>query len=78
MDDVHLFDKSAASYNPDLRCQRNWFPMFLQSISIVHSNLYIIYKDFEEQNLCIHKHCTMAMIKALMDNANSIYRNSKE
>ena len=46
--------------------------MFLQVVSIVCSNSYIVYKGFTK-NLISHKEFTMEMIKVLME-AHATYQ----
>ena len=43
MGGVDLSDQRISYYHPDLKCHRNWIPMFLQIMSIVRNNAYIVY-----------------------------------
>ena len=74
MGGVDLADQRIAYYHPDLRCRRNWLPMFLQVVSIVRNNSYIVYKDFTKKKPLSHKEFTMEMIAALMDQAHATYQ----
>ena len=73
MGGVDLADQRIAYYHPNLRCRRNWMPMFLQIVSIVRSNSYIVYKDFKKKKAISHKSFTMATINALMKEAHATY-----
>ena len=43
---VDLSYQRIVYYHSNLRCQQNWIPMFIQMLSIVRNNLYIIYWEF--------------------------------
>ena len=45
MGGVDLCDQRIAYYHPNLRCNRNWIPMFMQLMSIVRNNCYIVYRS---------------------------------
>ena len=72
---VDLCDQKVAYYHPDLRCYRNWIPMFLQLLSLIRVNCYIIYLFHHPLNkekgttYKTHKDFTMAIVTHLMDRA---------
>ena len=70
MGGVDLCDQRIAYYQPNLRCRRNWIPMFLQIMSIIRSNSYVVYKSCAETKPIPHKKFTLEMIGRLMENAN--------
>ena len=60
MGGVDLSDQMIAYYHPDFRYYRNWIPMFIQVISIIRNNVYIIQSNyFEKKKICKHKDFTM-------------------
>ena len=71
MGGVDLADQRIAYYHPNLRCRRNWIPMFIQIMSIIRSNSYIIHKDHFKTNSMGHKKFTLHMIYYLMNKAHS-------
>ena len=52
MGGVDLCDQHISYYHPNIRCRRNWVPMFIQMLSIIRSNSYIVHKSFFKKNLC--------------------------
>ena len=82
MGGVDKSDQLIAYYHPDIRCQRTWMPMFLQIISMVRSNCYIIYKSkFKDQprtkvNVLSHKQFTLSIIDILLQKAEYYQRQS--
>ena len=71
MGGVDLCDQRIAYYHPDLRCQRNWVPMFLQIMSIIRNNAFIVYKENFKKDAKSHKEFTLDMIDALMLDARN-------
>ena len=45
MGGVDKADQLIAYYLPDLRCHRNWLPMFIQLLAIIRVNSYLILKQ---------------------------------
>ena len=82
MGGVDKSNQLIAYYHPDIRCQRTWMPMFLQIISMVRSNCYIIYKSkFKDQprtkvNVLSHKQFTLSIIDILLQKAEYYQRQS--
>ena len=76
MGGVDLADQRIAYYQPDLRCHRNWIPMFIQILSIIRSNSYIVYRSCSVMKPMTHKQFTLEMISALMMNANDEYQKN--
>ena len=73
MGGVDLADQRIAYYQPDLRCRRNWIPIFIQMMSIIRNNAYHVYKDAMEKKgvSTTHKSFTLNMIRALLKNAHN-------
>ena len=71
MGGVDLCDQRIVYYHPDLRCQRNWVPMFLQIMSIIRKNAFIVYKENFKKDAKSHKEFTLDMIDALMLDARN-------
>ncbi len=69
MGGVDLSDQHISYYHPNLRCRRNWIPMFIQKIPIVRSNAYIIHKNYFKSDALSHKVFTLEMISCLMKRA---------
>ena len=69
MGGVDLSDQRIAYYHPNVRCRRNWIPMFLQLMSIMRNNSYIVYSHHYKKNAISHKAFTLEMIDTLMQNA---------
>ena len=69
---VDLADQKISYYHPDLRCSRNWIPMFIQLLSMIRLNSYIVYLDsfpFSATKRCgylTHKEFTMEWVKMLL------------
>ena len=84
MGGVDMSDQFIAYYHPDLRCFRTWIPMFLQLISIIRSNSYLVYKSqFNNKprtrvNVLSHKSFTLAMIQCLLQKAEHLQRQSDD
>ena len=77
MGGVDLSDQRIAYYQPNLRCRRNWIPMFIQMLSIIRSNSYIVYKSYSQQKTGSHKQFTLDMIDCLMSNAHEEHDNAE-
>ena len=75
MGGVDVADQRIAYYNSDLRCQRNWIPMFLQVLSIIRTNSYIVHSSIKKKEALSHKKFTLGMIEALLNNAHH-HRNT--
>ena len=44
MGGVDLVDQHIAYYHPNVRYRRNWLPIFIQLLSIIRTNLFIVHK----------------------------------
>ena len=79
MGGVDLVDQRISYYHPNLRCQRNWIPIYLQLLSIVRNNLYLIHQQHYKKSAESQKQFTFSMIKELMSLArmNSVDITSK-
>ena len=73
MGGVDLVDQRIAYYHCNLRCQRNWIPMFLQIMSIIRANSFIVHLQIKKENALSHKQFTCAIIKDLMGKAKKHY-----
>ena len=65
MGDVDLADQRISYYHPNLRSYRNWIPMFLQIISLVRNNSYLVYRANTEKPVS-HKEFTLNMVETLL------------
>ena len=74
-----MTDQLISYYHLDARCMRTWIPMFLQTISIIRTNSYIVYaaQTFNHKPLN-HKQFTLAMIKALLNEADWYFQRPDE
>ena len=70
MGGVDVSDQRIAYYQPNLRCRRNWIPMFIQILSLIRSNSYIVYKCGTKIKPMTHKKFTLEMIGKLMELAH--------
>ena len=76
---VDLVDQRIAYYQPNVRCRRNWIPMFIQTMGIIRNNSYIVHKEYikrmganrEPSKMCkSHKLFTLQMISELLTMSN--------
>eukprot|EP00957_Ditylum_brightwellii_P167518 12752005-Ditylum_brightwellii.AAC.1 len=56
---IDIVDQHIAYYHPVLRCRRNWIPIWIQILSLMHNNAYIVYKDHHDMKVSSHKHFTI-------------------
>ena len=70
MGGVDLVDQRIAYYHPDLRCRRNWIPIFLQILSIIRNNSFCVHKSKLGKRALTHKEFTLELIACLMDKAH--------
>ena len=70
MGGVDLVDQRIAYYHPDLRCVRNWLPMFMQILSIIRNNSYIVHRHLMGSKSRSHKMFTYEVIDFLMHQAH--------
>lgn len=70
MGGVDLSDQRIAYYHPDVRAWRNWVPMFIQILSIVRNNAYIVHREYFGKKAISHKKFTLEMISFLMNKAH--------
>ena len=71
MGGVDLCDQRISYYHCNFRCHRNWIPMFLQILSIVRNNAFIVYKELVKGKPMSHKKFTLEMIECLMKKAHT-------
>jgi len=71
MGGVDLADQRIAYYHPDLRCHRTWVPLFLQLLSMIRNNMYIVYHDYysssKKSSVMTHKEFILAMIEHFLE-----------
>ena len=77
MGGVDLSDQRIAYYHPDMRCYRNWIPMFIQILSMVRNNSYLVYCDHYKSKAMSHKSFTLKMIDELMSESSFYYQNEQ-
>ena len=74
-----LVDQRIVYYQPNVRCQRNWIPMFIQKMEIIRNNSYIVHKEYikrmvskrEPSKMCRnHKFFTLEMISEFLTMSN--------
>ena len=75
MGGVDLADQRIAYYHLNCRCLRNWIPMFIQILSLIRNNLYIMYREHFKKEAVSHKKFAWEMIHALMGSAHKYYLN---
>ena len=67
MGGVDLADQMIAYYHPDMRCYQNWLPMFIQLLSCIRLNSYIIYSSHypnkSHKHFLSHKEFSMAIVE---------------
>ncbi len=69
MSGVDLCDQFISYYHPNIRCRQNWVPMFIQMLSIIRSNSYIVHKTYYNKKSLSHKEFTLTMTNCLMNKA---------
>ena len=70
MGGVDLSDQRISYYHPDLRCYRSWIPIFIQLLSIIRNNMFIVYREFFKKEAESHKKFTIQVISCLMKKAH--------
>ena len=70
MGGVDLSDQRIAYYMPDLRCQRNWIPLFIQLLGMIRNNSYLAHADHHKKKASTHKEFLYDMIKDLLAKAH--------
>eukprot|EP00957_Ditylum_brightwellii_P086011 6544020-Ditylum_brightwellii.AAC.1 len=73
MSGVHIVDQCIDYYHTDLRCRRNWIPIFIQIMNIMQNNAYAMYKDHHDKNASSHKHFIMEWVKLLIQKAKMYF-----
>ena len=66
MGGVDITDQRIAYYAPDIRCRRNWLPMFLQMLSMIRNNSYVVHESILKDKASSHKTFILDMIRALL------------
>ena len=71
MGGVDVADQRISYYHPSkLVCLRNWIPIFLQLLSIIRNNAYIIHRSNMKKDALTHKEFTQEIVSWLMSQAN--------
>ena len=70
MGGVDLSDQRIAYYMPNLRCFRNWIPLFIQTMGMIRNNSYCVYADHHGDKAMSHKDFLYHMIVALAKKAH--------
>ena len=66
MGGVDLSDQRISYYHPDIRCRRNWVPIFIQLLSIIRNNSFLVMKAQFKGTKVTHKEFTLQIIDELM------------
>ena len=67
---IDVSDQQISYYHPNLRCQRNWIPMFLQTVSMTRNNIYVAHtQDVSEKERKPQRDVALEIIGVLMENA---------
>ena len=73
MGGVDLADQRIANYHPDIRCHRTWIPIFLQCLSIIRNNMFLIFKQYHDdknpKKVLKQKEIVLEMVSVLMKKA---------
>ena len=69
MGGVDLSDQRISYYHPDIRCRRNWVPIFIQLLSIIRNNSFLVMKAQFKGTKVTHKEFTLQIIDELMSRA---------
>ena len=70
MGGVDVSDQRISYYHPsNFRCQRTWLPIFLQLLSIIRNNDFIVHREYFGKKALSHKTFTLEMIDWLMNKA---------
>ena len=82
MGGVDMTDQLISYYHPNIRCFRTWLPMFLQILSMIRTNSFVVYKSYyNQQNRkppLNHKQFTLAMIESLLAEADYYFKRPNE
>ena len=80
MGNVDIADQLISYYHLNLRCFRTWTPMFLQLLSMIRSNSYLVYLSYQDRlnrgKKLTHKVFILSFIKTLINEAMYFHRNS--
>ena len=70
MGGVDVADQRISYYHPSkVVCQRNWIPIFIQLLSIVRNNAYIVHRNRMGENALSHKAFSMEIVCWCMSRA---------
>eukprot|EP00957_Ditylum_brightwellii_P070557 5360646-Ditylum_brightwellii.AAC.1 len=76
MGGVDVSDQRIAYYHPNPCCHYNWVPIFMQILSIMHNNTYVVHKGHYGKNTLSHKRFTMEWVRLCTQKAHlAIYEN---
>ena len=75
MGGVDLADQRIANYHPDIRCHRTWIPIFLQCLSIMRNNMFLVFKRYHDdrnpKKKLKQKDFVLEMVSVLMKKAEN-------
>ena len=63
---VDLSDQRIAYSYPNLRCRRNWIPFFIQLLSTIHANAFMVHQNYFKKKSLAYKKFTFALIDGLI------------
>jgi len=71
---VDLIDQRIAYYHLNLRCQKNWLPMFVQGVGIIRNNSFVVHYDYwsrleKQRKSSTHKDFALDMVQDLVRRA---------
>ena len=66
MGGVDIVDQRIAYYHPNLRCRRNWIPLFIQLLSMIRNNSFVVYFDCYRTDSRSQKEFAYDMVNELM------------
>ena len=74
MGGVDVSDQRISYYHPsNLVLQRNWIPIFMQLLSIIRNNAYLVHRQNMGSDALSHKQFILEMISWLMSRANHFF-----
>mmetsp|Transcript_1985 Transcript_1985/g.2831 ORF Transcript_1985/g.2831 Transcript_1985/m.2831 type:complete len:188 (+) Transcript_1985:1141-1704(+) len=76
MGGVDLADQHISYYHPsNIKCQRIWIPIFIQLLSIIRNNAFIIYQEHFGKKCESHKKFALGMISWLITQADKVVKD---
>eukprot|EP00957_Ditylum_brightwellii_P145366 11070207-Ditylum_brightwellii.AAC.1 len=73
MGGVDVLDQQISYYQPNFHCRRIWLPMFIQCLSMIRNNYYIVHQHYYGKKNCMTlKNFTLSMIEDLVEKASAL------